>query len=78
MTLMRWFPEIIEWIFGDDNEYQGYLKIVKELGSWVKSTSTTIIYINEWKQKYKPSSSLVKNHKLCRCAILFHGFLISN
>ena len=37
MTPMRWFLEIIEWIFGEDNEYQGYLKIVKELGSWVKS-----------------------------------------
>ena len=33
---MRWFPNIIEWIFGDDNEYQGYIKIAKELGNWVK------------------------------------------
>ena len=36
-TPMRWFPEIIEWIFGHDNAYQGYLKIVKELGKWIKA-----------------------------------------
>ena len=36
LTPMRWFPNIIEWIFGDDNEYQGYIKIAKELGNWVK------------------------------------------
>ena len=36
VTPMRWFPNIIEWIFGDDNEYQGYIKIAKELGNWVK------------------------------------------
>ena len=36
LTPMRWFPNIIEQIFGDDNEYQGYIKIAKELGNWVK------------------------------------------
>ena len=35
MTPMIWFPEIIEWIFGNENDYQGYIKIAKELGSWV-------------------------------------------
>ena len=26
---IRWFPEIIEWIFGEDDGFQGYVKINK-------------------------------------------------
>ena len=31
-TPIRWFPEIIEWIFGDDNGWQSYVKIAEEIG----------------------------------------------
>ena len=36
MTPIKWFPEIIEWIFGNENGLQGYVKIVKEFGGWVQ------------------------------------------
>ena len=31
-TPIRWFPEIIERIFGDDNGWQSYVKIAEEFG----------------------------------------------
>ena len=31
MTPMRWFPEIFEWIFGDDKGFHIFPKIVVEL-----------------------------------------------
>ena len=35
MTPMKWFPELIEWIFGDNNGIQGYLGIAKTLGRYL-------------------------------------------
>ena len=32
MTPIRWFPEIVEWIFGDDNGWQNYLKLAEAVG----------------------------------------------
>ena len=35
MTPMQWNPEIIEFIFGVNNEYSGYVNIAKEFGRWL-------------------------------------------
>ena len=35
MTPMQWFPNTIEWIFGEENGFQGYVKIVEEFGTWL-------------------------------------------
>ena len=32
MTPIRWFPEIVEWIFGDDNGWQNYVKHAEYVG----------------------------------------------
>ena len=32
MTPICWFPEIIEWIFGDDNGWQNYVKLAEDVG----------------------------------------------
>ena len=37
MAPMRWFPEIIEWIFGEDKGVQGYVRIAEDLGGWLLS-----------------------------------------
>ena len=31
MALIKWFPEEIDWIFGDDNGIQGYVRISEDL-----------------------------------------------
>ena len=31
MALVRWFPEKMEWIFGDDNGIQGYVRIAEDI-----------------------------------------------
>ena len=35
MTPMRWFPEITEWIFGENNDTPGYVSTIESLGRWV-------------------------------------------
>ena len=35
MTPMRWFPSIIEWIFGEDNGIQTYVRINEYMGEWL-------------------------------------------
>ena len=35
MTPMQWNPQIIEFIFGVNNEYPGYVNIAKEFGRWL-------------------------------------------
>ena len=35
MTPMQWFPEITEWIFGDDTGYQIYSSIAGKFGKWL-------------------------------------------
>ena len=32
MTPIQWFPETTEWIFSDENGFQGYVKIVEVFG----------------------------------------------
>ena len=35
MTPIRWFPEIMNWIYGVDNGFSGYVKYAISLGRWV-------------------------------------------
>ena len=35
MIPVRWFSEIIETIFGDDNGFSVYVKTTEDLGMWV-------------------------------------------
>ena len=35
MTPLRWFPEITEWILGEDNGLQVYVKIVAHVAQLV-------------------------------------------
>ena len=35
MAPIRWFPEIIECIFGEDDGFQGFVKINKYLSQWL-------------------------------------------
>ena len=35
MTPVKLFPQLIEWIFGEDNGIQAYLSMAKFLGRYV-------------------------------------------
>ena len=35
MTLIRWFPQKIEWIFDKENGIQGYVGIAKYFQNWL-------------------------------------------
>ena len=35
MTPSRWFPEIVEWFFGEDNDVQAYAIIAEVLSMWI-------------------------------------------
>ena len=35
MAPFRWFPQVVEWIFGDDNGFLAYAKTQIELGELV-------------------------------------------
>ena len=35
MTPMRWFPEMTEWVFGENNGFGGFIHINEELAKWV-------------------------------------------
>ena len=35
MAPFRWFPDIIEWLFGEDNGFQVFVAISEELGKWI-------------------------------------------
>ena len=35
MTPIRWYPKIFEWIFGEENGFQGYVRMAEDLGIWV-------------------------------------------
>ena len=37
MTPIKWFPRMVEWIFGNDNGWQGYTNIFKNIGTAVLS-----------------------------------------
>ena len=34
MVPIRWFPKIIEWLFGEDNGFQVYVLIAEDLDRW--------------------------------------------
>ena len=38
MSPMRWFPEIMELIFSDDNGFSVYVKTAEYLSEWVTPT----------------------------------------
>ena len=46
MTPIRWFPDVIEWIFGEMNESVPYIKINEDLGRWVLPYKVTSGVIN--------------------------------
>ena len=35
MTLIRWFPELIQWIFGHGDGISIYVRSNEELGKWM-------------------------------------------
>ena len=37
MTSMRWYPETMDWIFGDNNGSPGYVNFLEDLGRLVLS-----------------------------------------
>ena len=40
MTPIRWLPKIMEEIFGDENGFQGYVRMVEDLSLWVLPKET--------------------------------------
>ena len=46
MAPIRWFPEIFEWIFGDKNGIQGYVKMAEDMGQWILPKEP--VYGNLW------------------------------
>ena len=34
MTPMQLFPEILEWMFGDENGSPGFAEVTKQIGRW--------------------------------------------
>ena len=37
MTTIRWFPKMIQWIFGEDNGIQSYTNLAKCIANWMLS-----------------------------------------
>ena len=35
MTPIQLFPKITEWIFGENNGFQGYSDIAEQMGKWM-------------------------------------------
>ena len=35
MTPVQWFPNIIEWIYGEINGFSGFVAIIEDLGKWI-------------------------------------------
>ena len=35
MTPIRWFPQIIEWMFGEDNGCELFVTAFEKLGKWM-------------------------------------------
>ena len=38
MAPMRWSPKIIQWIFGEESGFQGYVRINDGIGGWLSVT----------------------------------------
>ena len=39
MTPLRWFPGMMNWIFGTESETQGYVQVFKHLGEMIMPVS---------------------------------------
>ena len=37
MLPMRWFPQVTQWIFGEDNGFQLYVGITEIMGKWMST-----------------------------------------
>ena len=35
MTPIRWFPDMIHWVFGKDEELSAFADTANELGKWI-------------------------------------------
>ena len=35
MTPMRLFPEIIDWMYGEDNGFQVFVSVIEQIGGWM-------------------------------------------
>ena len=35
MKPLHWFPEIVQWIFGEENGFSTYVRILEELGKCI-------------------------------------------
>ena len=46
---IRYFPGLMEWIFGEDNGYSAYSHIANDLGEWV-FPSDNFIKMNKFKK----------------------------
>ena len=42
MAPMRWFPKIIQWIFGEESGFQGYVRINECIGRWLNANGANI------------------------------------
>ena len=45
MTPIRWFPGMVEWIFGNDDGWQVYTKISRNVGRFAFPTDIKSIYL---------------------------------
>ena len=50
MTPMKWFPELMEWMFGENNGIQGYVSFVKKLGRYLMPNE--YLYCQQYLRKY--------------------------
>ena len=47
MTPILWFPQITQWILGEENGFQIYILIAEDLGRWVLSCVQSYDNINK-------------------------------
>ena len=73
MTPIRWFPGVMEWIFGWDNGSPSYVNIIKDFGKWIiphgiqhKTPQLFELYQNYFSAQNKPYS-----YSLCLKKIMF-------
>ena len=35
MTPIRWFPGIVQWVFGEDDGFPTYVRTTEQFGKWI-------------------------------------------
>ena len=35
MLPIRWFPQVVEWIFGEENEFTAFVPIFEKFSKWM-------------------------------------------